>query len=205
MRQSKLILVGAGGHARSCIDVIEQEGRYKIIGLVGLPHEIGYKHFDYEVIATDSELFDLAKECPNALISLGQIETAIHRVRLHQLTSEVGFQFVTIVSPTAYVSPRAKIGSGTIVMQGAVVKAGAVVGDNCIINSNSLVEHDVRIEDHCHISTGAIVNGGSSIGVGTFIGSGGVVKESVSIGANSLIGMGISVLQDLPSNTKFLG
>ncbi len=30
----KIILVGAGGHARSCIDVIELTGFYKIAGLV---------------------------------------------------------------------------------------------------------------------------------------------------------------------------
>ena len=30
----EIILVGAGGHARSCIDVIELSGQYKIAGLV---------------------------------------------------------------------------------------------------------------------------------------------------------------------------
>jgi len=29
-----LILIGAGGHCRSCIDVIEAEKKYKIIGLI---------------------------------------------------------------------------------------------------------------------------------------------------------------------------
>ncbi len=28
------ILIGAGGHAQSCIDVIESEGKFKIIGLL---------------------------------------------------------------------------------------------------------------------------------------------------------------------------
>ena len=29
-----IILIGAGGHCNSCIDVIELEKKYKIIGLV---------------------------------------------------------------------------------------------------------------------------------------------------------------------------
>ena len=30
----KIILIGAGGHAKSCIDVIELQNKYKIIGLI---------------------------------------------------------------------------------------------------------------------------------------------------------------------------
>ena len=41
MKKNKLVLIGAGGHARSCIDVIEQEGKYEICGLVGLSQEVG--------------------------------------------------------------------------------------------------------------------------------------------------------------------
>ena len=30
----KIILVGAGGHCKSCIDVIENENKYKITGII---------------------------------------------------------------------------------------------------------------------------------------------------------------------------
>jgi hypothetical protein len=41
MSNPGLLLIGAGGHAKSCIDVIEQENKFKIIGLVGSPNEVG--------------------------------------------------------------------------------------------------------------------------------------------------------------------
>ena len=41
MSMSAVLLVGAGGHARACIDVIETEGRFKIAGLVGRSEEVG--------------------------------------------------------------------------------------------------------------------------------------------------------------------
>ena len=31
----KILIFGAGGHANSCIDVIEAENKFKIIGLIG--------------------------------------------------------------------------------------------------------------------------------------------------------------------------
>ena len=41
MTRDPILLVGAGGHARACLDVIEQEGRFVVKGLVGLSKEVG--------------------------------------------------------------------------------------------------------------------------------------------------------------------
>ena len=205
MSKPTLILIGAGGHARSCIDVVEQEGIYKIAGFIGLAQEVGSKHFGYEVIATDAEIPALAKQYQFALITIGQILTAEHRIRLFAQAQAAGFTVPTVIAPTAYVSSHSTIGIGTIVMHGAVINAGALVGNNCIINSKSLVEHDAHVANHCHISTGAILNGNTSIGTGSFIGSGAVIKEGVSIGANSLVGMGLMVRHNVDNNAKYLG
>lgn len=205
MSKPHLILIGAGGHARACIDVIEEAGIYKIAGLIGLANEVGSKQLGYEVIAIDSEMPALAKHYQFALIAVGQIHTAKNRIRLYSEVQNAGFKFPTVLSPFAHVSPHATIGHGTIVMHGAIVNAGARVGKNCILNSNSLIEHDVHVEDHCHISTGAILNGNTSIGAGAFIGSRAIIREGVSIGTNSLIGMGLAVRHDVANNEKHLG
>lgn len=202
---SNLILIGAGGHARSCIEVIEQEKKYKIVGLVGLEQELGYKHLGYKVIATDNMLQGLSKDNPFALISVGQILSSEIRIKLYIHALNAGFKFPTIISPKAYVSPHAKIGRGSIVMHGAVINSGVIIGENCIINTNSLVEHDSKIEDHCHISTGVILNGEVLIESGSFIGSGAIVRERITIGTNSIVGMGLTVRTNLGSKSKFLG
>jgi sugar O-acyltransferase (sialic acid O-acetyltransferase NeuD family) len=193
MSKPSLILIGAGGHARSCIDVIEQQGCYKISGLVGLLEQKQAQCFGYTVIASDDELPELAKKYQYALITVGQIQTAEHRTRLYLHASQFGFHLPVIISPTAYVSQHALLGAGTIVMHGAIVNAGARVGKNCIINTRALIEHDVIVDDHCHISTGAILNGDVTVGAGSFIGSGCVVKEGTSIGKGRLVGMGLAV------------
>ena len=205
MSKPSLILIGAGGHARACIDVIEMNGQFQIAGLVGIPDEMNHKHFDYDVIATDNELPRLIKDYQYALITVGQIQTPDHRIRLYQLAIGLGFQFPVIISPSSHVSRNAPIGSGTIVMHGAIVNAGARVGCNCIINSLALVEHDTIVEDHCHISTGAILNGDVHIGAGSFIGSGSVVKEGVTMGQRSWVGMGLAVRKNHGEYARFVG
>ncbi len=76
MSKPSILLIGAGGHAQSCIDVIEQEGKFQIAGLVGLPQEVGSNTFGYPVLGTDSDLPNLRKEIQYALVTVGQIKTA---------------------------------------------------------------------------------------------------------------------------------
>lgn len=205
MSKPNLILIGAGGHAHACIDVIEQHDQYRIAGLVGMPKELQTQHLGYSVIATDSDLQELAKTYQYALIAVGQIRSPDSRIRLYQQATELGFQLPVIIAPTAHISRHATIGTGTIVMHGAIVNAGARVGNNCIINTRALLEHDVTVEDCCHISTGAILNGDVCIGAGGFVGSGSIIKESVRLGKGCVVGMGLAVRHNQADHARFVG
>ena len=203
MSKPSLILIGAGGHARACIDVIEQNDKYEIAGLIGLPEDVNSIQFDYPVLATDKELPKLIKEYKYALITVGQIQTPDHRIRLYQIAIKLGFHLPVIISPSAIVSRRTSIGPGTIVMHGAIINTSGRIGSNCIINTRALVEHDVTVADHCHISTGAILNGKVSVGFGSFIGSGSVLKEGVTIGQRCVIGMGVTARHNQADYSRF--
>lgn len=205
MSKEKILLIGAGGHSQSCIDVIEQENLYEIVGLIGIKDEVGQNRLGYKILGTDEDLLDLSQSISNALIAVGQIKSASLRKKLFNLARNLNFKTPSIISPRSYVSPQAKIGAGTILMHGTYVNAGATVGENCIINSGALIEHGANISDHCHLSTGAIVNGNVSIGNSTFIGSGTLIQEGIDIGANCVVGMGLSLLKNLDEGQTFLG
>lgn len=205
MTKINLLLIGAGGHARSCIDVVEQLGQYNIIGLVGTATEVGNQCLGYRIIATDIGLQGLAASCSYAFVAVGHMTSPEKRIQLYQMCLRLGFISPTLISPRAYVSRHATIGAGTIVMPGAIVNAAASVGRNCIINSQALIEHDATIEDHSHISTGAIINGGALVGSGSFVGSGSIVRDGRRLGDRCVIGMGLAVRHDQPSETQFIG
>lgn len=205
MTKNNIILLGAGGHAHSCIDVIEGQGQFAIAGLVGLLKEAGTKQLGYAVIGTDVDLPKLAEDYQYAFVTVGQILSPGTRIRLYESVTELGFRVPTIISPAAHVSRHASLGAGTIVMHGAIVNAGARVGANCIINTRALIEHDALVDDHCHVSTGAILNGNVHIGGGSFVGSGCVIRDGVVLGKNCVVGMGLSVRHNQPDNTRFSG
>ena len=205
MSKTELLLIGAGGHAKSCIDVIEQENKFRITGLVGSPSEVGTHVLGYEVLGADDLLSELLNVTQYALVAIGQIGTNDLRSKLFSKITNIGFISPVVISPMAYVSPHAVVGKGTVVMHRVTINAGATIGNNCIINSHALIEHDVVVEDHCHIATSAIINGGSTVGVSSFIGSGSTIRESITIGHNSSVGIGVSVRRDLPPNSRFTG
>jgi len=197
----ELILIGGGGHCKSCIDVIERENKYRIAGIVDT-HEKKKQHvLGYEIIASDDELAELSKQYSNFLITLGQIKNPSKRIALFRQLAKESVCFPIVVSPHAYISLHAQIGEGTVVMHGAVVNAGAVIGKNCIINTSAVVEHDAVIGDHCHISTSCVVNGGAKIGNCSFIGSNAVIREYIEIGENSVIGAGLRIMRPLPPDS----
>lgn len=188
--KEKIILVGGGGHCRSCIDVIEAEGLYEIVGIVDVPEKIGEQVLGYPIMASDNQLEDLVTENTSFLITVGQIKSSSLRRSLFDKLKSLSATLPSIISPRAYVSRHAFIGQGTIVMHDALINAGARVGSNCILNTQSLIEHDAVVGDHCHISTAAVINGEVQVGDGTFVGSNATTVQGALIAPDSFVRAG---------------
>ena len=205
MIKKKIVLIGSGGHARSCIQVIEELEEFSISGLIGLPNEVDSEQFGYKVIGSDSDLLAIRKSIEHAVITVGQILNPEIRLNLFEKVDAAGFVLPTIISKSAQISSHATIGKGCMIMNGVIINSGAKIGQNCIINTRALIEHDVVVGDHSHVSTGVIVNGATCIGSKTFIGSGSIIRNGLVIGDNCLVGMGTVVVKNLKDNSRKIG
>lgn len=178
----EILLIGGGGHCKSVIDVIEQENKFTIAGIVDKKELIGTEVLGYKVIAYDDDLENLFEKYSYAIVTVGQIRSVSLRVKLFNKLKEIGYKLPVIVSPLAYVSRYSSVGEGTVIMHNALINADVKIGKNCIINSKALVEHDSTIEDNCHVSTAAVINGGVTVKENTFFGSNATSKEYMEIG-----------------------
>jgi hypothetical protein len=93
-----LLLIGGGGHCRSCIDVIEAEGKYKITGIIEQTGGNSESVSGYQILGNDNDLSELVKEYFTALITVGQIKSTDLRVKLFQQLRSLGFELKTIIS-----------------------------------------------------------------------------------------------------------
>jgi sugar O-acyltransferase (sialic acid O-acetyltransferase NeuD family) len=203
MSSRKVVLIGAGGHAKACIEIIEMTGEFSVAEIVGQVAEVDLSIFGYKIKHTDADLALLRNKYDYAFIGIGQIHNPEPRKELYSKLLNLGYQLPTIISKHAIVSSSAKIGAGSIVMNGAILNADCKVGKNAIINSAALIEHDVVVGDDCHVSTRVTINGSSKIGKETFLGSGTVIRNEIEIGENSFIGMGSVITESLPPNSRY--
>lgn len=176
-----ILLIGGGGHCKSVIDVIEQEAKYTIVGIIDKKELVGSEVLGYKVIGCDDDLKSLRDKFSHAVVTVGHIKSNALRVKLFELLKYLDFHIPSIISPLAYISKYAFVDEGSVVMHHALVNPHAKIGKNCIINSKALIEHDCIIEDNCHISTGAVINGGVRVKENTFFGSSATAKEYIEV------------------------
>lgn len=112
---------------------------------------------------------------------------------------------LTLIHPSAWVSPRVGLGVGTVIMPGAMVNADARIGGACIVNTGAIIEHDVVVGDGAHISPGAVVAGGAKIGRLAWIGANATVLPGISIGDDAVVGAGAVVIRDVANGQTVVG
>lgn len=188
----KICVFGSGGHAASCIDLIESTKEYEIIGIISEnKKELGKKFLKkYKIIGTDKDYQKILKKCDNIVIGVSFYKKLILRNKIFKELKNVGFKMPIICSPKSHISLGVTLGEGTQIFHGVTINKNVNIGNNCIINSHSLVEHDVAIYENCQISTGVILNGGCKIKENSFIGSGSILRENIVIKKNSFIRLG---------------
>jgi len=205
VNKKQIILVGGGGHCKSCIEVIESSDDFEIAGIIDVKEKIGESILGHKIIGSDADLIDLKNKYDYALVTVGQIKSNNIRVSIFKKLKQIGFKLPVIISSTAKVSKHSKIKSGTIIMHQVFVNADSIIGENCIINSKSLIEHDCKIGNHCHISTGVKINGSVSIGDHCFIGSNTSFANDVSIVNKVCIGINSLVFKSIKEKGVYFG
>jgi sugar O-acyltransferase (sialic acid O-acetyltransferase NeuD family) len=202
--KEKILLIGGGLHCKSCIDVIEQEGRFEITGIIDLKERLGSTILGYPVIATDEDIPELAKECPNFFITVGDVNSFALRKKIFVKLKEYGLKPPAIVSPLAYVSKHSVVGEGTILFPFTVIDIETTIGNNCIINHGAILAHEVTVGDNCHISGNCAV-GKSTIGHDTFIGANTFVNNGIEIAPYCIIGAGSVVIRSITEPGVYAG
>jgi UDP-perosamine 4-acetyltransferase len=197
----KLIILGAGGHAKVVIDLFRESNEFQIIGC--LDQTCSGQVNGVSILGDDSLLPSLRMDgVSHAFIALGNNVT---RAGLGKKASALGFLLANARAQGARISPSAQIGAGVAVMNGAVINAETTIADLVIINSNATVEHDCRIGSAAHIAPGAILTGNVTVGEMALLGAGSCILPTISIGDRAVVGAGAVVTRNVPADSIMRG
>lgn len=196
-----IILLGAGGHALVLLDILQRLNL--VVKAVVAPKQVDEATVfsKYNRLEQDEEVFQFDPRDVILVNGIGSLPGGTVRENVYEVFKKNSYQFMTVIAPSADVSPMAKLSEGVQVMAGAVIQAGSHVAENTIINTGATVDHDCLIQAHCHIAPGATLSGGVGLGCGSHVGTGAQVIQNVEVAENCVIGAGACLTQGLNANS----
>jgi sugar O-acyltransferase (sialic acid O-acetyltransferase NeuD family) len=195
-----ILVYGAGGHAKSVMEIEIQNKFHAIAGIVDDDQGLtGKQVLGIPVLGTRVVLPQLiALGVKLAANGVGGILDITVRIKIYKLLESTGFSFPALVHPRATIEPSAKLDEGVQVFANAYVGSEAVLKSRCMVNTNAVVSHDCVIGAYTHIAPGALLAGHVHVGDRTLIGMGVTTAIGVQIGEGVRIGNGAILLASVP-------
>lgn len=196
-----IILMGSGGHANVLIDILRLLN-IEILGYTDSSAEEVYSDIKY--LGNDDSIKDF-EPCDILLVNaIGLMPGKEKRILVHEAFKKDGFNFATVIHPSAIISDTVDISEGSQIMAGVIIQANTLIGPNCIINTGSNIDHDCIIGSSVHIAPGSTLSGNVVIDDYAHIGTGTSIIEGRKIGKNSIIAAGSVIYDDVQENEKII-
>ena len=191
----RLLVVGAGGHAKVVIDAAEAAG-FEIAGVIGTdtdaPEILGH--------AVSRDGGDVLAD--GFIVAIGDNAT---RARYFAEYRASGLAPASVVHPSIILGSDVEIGAGTFIAAGVVINTGTRIAEDCILNTGCTVDHDCIIGAHAHIGPQVALCGGVALGEGVLLGVGSCASPRASVGEWSIVGAGAAIVGELPSHSVCVG
>lgn len=197
----KVVIIGAGGHAKVIADIIEKSGD-EIVGFLDDNKKKGTTIIkEYKVLGDFNNRFPLAiaNSDYEFIIAIGDNK------KREEISHSPNLKFYTAIHPSAQIGLDVEIQEGTVIMANACINSSAKIGKHCIINTGAIIEHDNIIEDFVHISPNAVLGGTVKISKNTHVGIGSTIKNNITICENCKIGAGAVVVKDIEKEGTYIG
>lgn len=193
-----VVLIG-GFH--EVIELCEKAG-FNIVGIID--DQLQDSYFGYPVIGSDADAKVLFPKYGKCKIVITPDSPKI-REKLVNLYEPLGYDFATVISPSATISKFSTVGKGTIIQDGVNVSASTTIGNYVKLNTNANVMHDNMISDYVTIAPNAVILGRITVGRSSYIGANATVLPEIEIGHHSTVGAGAVVTKNVPNNTIVKG
>lgn len=206
MIKPKVVVIGAGGHAKNVVEILEHLELYDIVGVTTKEPIPENTFLGYPILGRDEILPDLYEAgIRHAVIGVGGYRNNALRASLFLHAKELGFEVVTLVDPSVFVGRDVEIGEGSVMMPRCLLNTDCHIGRNVVVHIHSFIGHESYLADHVLVSGGVNLGANVIVGESAFVAIGATIVSGVKIGRNALVGAGAVVVRDVPDNTTVMG
>ncbi len=195
----KIIMLGAGGHARVMYAVLCTAG-HSVEGCIAkeMPDNRWARQIAY--LGGDDVLKKFIPADVVLVNGIGSVDSTRLRREIFESAKKLGFSFLTVVHPSSTIDDSVVLGEGAQVMAGAILQCQVELGLNVLVNTGVIVDHDCRVGSHTHLASGVCLSGSVTVGDEAHIGTGASVIQEISIGDRALVAAGAVVTEAVPAD-----
>jgi len=201
---SRILIVGAGGFGREVMQWARDawaERAALIAGFLSADNDLLQGRYQRPGVVGSPEEF-VPESGDALLLAIGIPET---RRRVAERLKSRGGTFITLIHPTAIVTPTATIGAGSILCPYSILSDAARIGDCVLMNYHSSLGHDASAGDYAVLSPYAALGGNAHIAEDVFLGMHASVGPGKRIGARSKVSANSCALADAPADAIIYG
>ncbi len=205
---ASLVIVGAGGHGREVLDVVEAINAvvptWRVLGFVAItdPTAIGEASRDAFLRRGVAYLGPELGLSVEAWFVVGIGDPAA-RARIDAQFD--ASRAATLIHPLASLGPDNRVEPGCVLAAGARLTTNVMLGRHVHLNINATVSHDCIVGDFVTCAPGSTVCGNVEIGQGAYIGAGATIIQGRRIGAGARVGAGAVVVDDVGDGVTVVG
>jgi acetyltransferase EpsM len=195
-----LVVYGGGGHAKVLIELVQAVGAYRLVGIVDDGLAAGTEVLGISVLGGVDQLARLFSQgVRQAVNSVGGIGHPQVRIKVFDAIARASFTCPTLVHPTAWVEPSARLSAGVQVLAKSYISSDVQVGFGTLINAGVVVSHDCILGKVVNLSPGAMLGGGVILEDYVQVGMAATININIRVGEGARIGNGATVKADVPA------
>ena len=204
--KTNIALFGGGNHISYCLDIIQKEDKYNVVGVIDSILPIGQWIYGYRVIGRQEDVKQLGEKYnfSSGLITVGD-NWIRHKIYQDIKKSDPKFIFVNAIHPSVIKGYNVYLGQGVIAMAGVILNPHAYVDDFAFFATGAQIEHHCKIDKFASVSAGSVLGGHVHIKEFAAVTLGVTVVDRVTIGRNSVVGSGSLVTKDVDDNVLVYG
>ncbi len=205
----KIVILGAGGNSRDIVDILHDINRfqgttYECVGFLDDDKALWGKKLIGEKVLGPIEKASDFPDCffvngVYSVINFFNNENVIQKAKIPLL------RYITVIHPSAHISKTARIDKGSVLMRNVTIMSDVVIGKHVNIHPGAVISHGTQIGDYSFIANTASIGGYVKISNSCFIGSNSSLRDRITIGSYSIIGIGSTVVEDIPGNGVYIG
>ena len=200
--KTPIIIIGAGGGAKMCIDALSTSTEFEVIGLLDDNVNLGKIISGVPVVGNIKCVNKLlAINILNFVIAFGVLEKRKVRFELYNSLKKMGCKFPNIIHSRSIVEKSVEFGEGNVILAGSNIGSCVKMGNLNYINNNTLISHDCTLKDNIHVAPGAVLASSITINSHVLIGMNTTLYYGINIGECSTILNGLIINNNIDNNS----